>query len=62
MDGATLEDFQTLSLEGQATSALMNREARTRSRVNESRAEVVREIAAERGPMTRTTATSSATR
>ncbi|HVJ90360.1 MAG TPA: hypothetical protein VM580_11190 [Labilithrix sp.] len=38
-----------LTIEGQATSVLMNREARTRSWANKSRAAVVREIAAEYG-------------
>ena len=38
-----------LTIEGQATSVLMNREAKTRSWANKSRADVVREIAAEHG-------------
>ena len=44
-----LKGFQTLTLEGQATSVLMNRHAKTRSWSGKSRAEVVREIAAEHG-------------
>ncbi|MDR0965174.1 MAG: late control protein D [Myxococcales bacterium] len=44
-----LKGFQTLTIEGQATSVLMNREARTRSWSNKSRSEVVKEIAAEYG-------------
>lgn len=44
-----LKGFQTLTIEGQATSVLMNREAKTRSWANKSRADVVREIAAEYG-------------
>ena len=44
-----LKGFQTLTIEGQATSVLMNREAKTRSWANKSRADVVREIAAEHG-------------
>lgn len=44
-----LKGFQTLTVEGQATSVLMNREAKTRSWANKSRADVVREIAAEHG-------------
>lgn len=44
-----LKGFQTLTIEGQATSVLMNREAKTRSWANKSRTDVVREIAAEHG-------------
>lgn len=44
-----LKGFQVLTIEGQATSVLMNREAKTRSWSNKSRADVVREIAAEYG-------------
>jgi len=44
-----LKGFQTLTVEGQATSVLMNREAKTRSWSNKSRSDVVKEIAAEYG-------------
>jgi hypothetical protein len=44
-----LKGFQSLTIEGQATSVLMNREAKTRSWANKTRADVVREIAAEHG-------------
>ncbi|HPA81451.1 MAG TPA: contractile injection system protein, VgrG/Pvc8 family [Thermoanaerobaculales bacterium] len=44
-----LKGFQTLTIEGQATSVLMNREAKTRSWSNKSRSDVVKEIAAEYG-------------
>ena len=44
-----LKGFQTLTIEGQATSVLMNREAKTRSWSNKTRSDVVREIAAEYG-------------
>lgn len=44
-----LKGFQTLTIEGQATSVLMNREAKTRSWSNKSRSKVVKEIAAEYG-------------
>jgi len=44
-----LKGFQTLTVEGQATSVLMNREAKTRSWASKTRADVVREIAAEHG-------------
>jgi phage protein D len=44
-----LKGFQTLTIEGQATSVLMNREAKTRAWQNKSRADVVRQIAAEHG-------------
>jgi len=44
-----LKGFQTLTIDGQATSVLMNREAKTRAWANKSRADVVREIAAEHG-------------
>lgn len=44
-----LKGFQTLTVEGQATSVLMNREAKTRAWTNKSRSEVVKEIAAEHG-------------
>ncbi|MBK8938185.1 MAG: hypothetical protein IPM79_11215 [Polyangiaceae bacterium] len=42
-----LKGFQTLTIEGQATSVLMNREAKTTLLGGQSRADVVREIAAE---------------
>jgi phage protein D len=42
-----LKGFQTLTLEGHATSVLMNRHAKTRSWTGKSRADVVREVAAE---------------
>lgn len=44
-----LKGFQTLTVEGLATSVLMNREARTRSWANKTRSEVVRLVAAEYG-------------
>lgn len=44
-----LKGFQTLTLEGQATSVLMNREAKTRAWTNKSRSAVAKEIAAEYG-------------
>jgi phage protein D len=44
-----LKGFQTLTIEGQATSVLMNREAKTRSWTNKSRSDVAKEIAAEQG-------------
>lgn len=44
-----LKGFQLLTIEGQATSVLMNQEAKTRSWKNVSRSAVVREIAAEHG-------------
>lgn len=44
-----LKGFATLTVEGQATSVLMNREARTRSWENVTRAEVARQIAEEHG-------------
>ncbi len=44
-----LKGFQTLTVEGQATSVLMNRDAKTRSWTNKSRSDVVKEIAAEYG-------------
>jgi phage protein D len=44
-----LKGFQVLTIEGQATSVLMNREAKTRSWSNKSRSDVVREIGAEYG-------------
>jgi phage protein D len=44
-----LRGFQTLTLEGHATVVLMNRVVRTRSWTDRTRAEVVREIAAEHG-------------
>jgi hypothetical protein len=44
-----LKGFQTLTIEGQATSVLMNREAKTRAWTSKSRAEVAKEIAAEHG-------------
>jgi len=44
-----LKGFQTLTLEGHATSVLMNRRAKTRSWTGKSRADVVREVAAEHG-------------
>ena len=44
-----LKGFQTLTIEGQAMSVLMNREAKTRSWTNKSRSDVAKEIAAEQG-------------
>jgi phage protein D len=44
-----LKGFTTLDIEGQALSALMNREARTRNWENVSRSEVARQIAEEHG-------------
>ena len=44
-----IKGFATLTVEGQATSVLMNREAKTRSWENITRAEVVRQIAEEHG-------------
>ena len=44
-----LKGFQQLTIEGQATSVLMNREAKTRAWSSKTRSEVVKEIAAERG-------------
>lgn len=44
-----LKGFATLTVEGQATSVLMNREAKTRSWENVTRAEVARQIAEEHG-------------
>lgn len=44
-----LKGFQTLTLEGQATSILLNREAKTRSWTHKTRADVVKELAAEHG-------------
>jgi uncharacterized protein len=44
-----LKGFQQLTLEGQATSVLLNREAKTRSWQNKTRAEVAHEIAEEQG-------------
>lgn len=44
-----LKGFQTLTVEGLATSVLMNSEARTRSWENKTRSEVVRQVAAEYG-------------
>ncbi|MCA9560477.1 MAG: phage late control D family protein [Myxococcales bacterium] len=44
-----LKGFTTLTVEGQATSALMNREAKTRSWENVTRAEVARQVAEEHG-------------
>jgi phage protein D len=44
-----LQGFTTLTVEGQALSALMNREAKTRSWQNKTRSEVAREIAKEHG-------------
>lgn len=44
-----LKGFQQLTLEGQATSVLMNREAKTRAWTNKSRADVARELANEHG-------------
>ena len=44
-----LKGFQTLTLEGQATSVLMNRQARTRAWAGKTRSDVVREVATEYG-------------
>jgi len=44
-----LKGFATLTVEGQALSALMNREARTRSWENVTRSEVARQVAEEHG-------------
>lgn len=44
-----LKGFGTLTVEGQALSALMNREAKTRSWENVTRSEVARQIAEEHG-------------
>lgn len=44
-----LKGFQQLTVEGQATSVLMNRETKTRAWSNKSRSDVVREIAREHG-------------
>lgn len=44
-----LKGFQTLTVEGQATSVLMNLTAKTRSWVGRRRSDVVREVAAEHG-------------
>ncbi len=44
-----LKGFQQLTVEGQATSVLMNRETKTRAWANKSRSDVVREIAREHG-------------
>ena len=44
-----LKGFTTLTVEGQATSVLMNREAKTRSWENVTRAAVARQIAEEHG-------------
>lgn len=44
-----LKGFTTLTVEGQALSALMNREAKTRSWENITRSEVARQIAEEHG-------------
>ncbi|MCL2726445.1 MAG: contractile injection system protein, VgrG/Pvc8 family [Polyangiaceae bacterium] len=44
-----LKGFQPLTIEGHATSVLMNRGAKTRAWSNKSRSDVVREIAAEYG-------------
>ncbi len=44
-----LKGFATLTVEGQATSVLMNREAKTRSWENVTRSEVARQIAEEHG-------------
>jgi len=44
-----LKGFTTLTVEGQATSVLMNREAKTRNWENVTRAEVARQIAEEHG-------------
>jgi len=44
-----LKGFTTLTVEGQATSVLMNRESKTRNWENVTRAEVARQIAEEHG-------------
>ncbi len=44
-----LKGFQTLTIEGQATSVLMNREAKTRAWTSKSRSDVAKEIASEQG-------------
>lgn len=44
-----LKGFTTLTIEGQALSALMNREAKTRSWENVTRSEVARQVAEEHG-------------
>lgn len=44
-----LKGFQTLTIEGQATSVLMNREAKTRAWTSKSRADVAKEVAGEYG-------------
>lgn len=44
-----LKGFQVLTVEGQALSALMHREAKTRAWKGKTRAQVVREVAAEYG-------------
>jgi len=44
-----LKGFTTLTIEGQATSVLLNREAKTRSWENVTRAEVARQVAEEHG-------------
>ena len=44
-----LKGFSTLTAEGQALSALMNRESKTRNWENVTRAEVARELAEEHG-------------
>ena len=44
-----LKGFNTLTVEGQATSVLMNREAKTRNWENVTRSEVARQIAEEHG-------------
>ncbi len=44
-----LKGFQTLTIDGQATSVLMNCEAKTRAWTSKSRSDVAKEIAAEHG-------------
>lgn len=44
-----MKGFQTLTIEGQATSVLMNRETKTRAWSNKTRSDVAREIAGEHG-------------
>ncbi|MGE0327695.1 MAG: phage late control D family protein [Polyangiaceae bacterium] len=44
-----LKGFQTLTLEGQATSVLMNREVKSRAWTNQTRSDVARAIAKEQG-------------
>ena len=44
-----LKGFSTLTLEGEATSILMNREAKTRSFENVTRSQVARQLAEEHG-------------